>query len=560
MSRRSLLGFLFAALALLCIGCATPVRPSGGPVDSTPPVVVEASPAEGATNVSADRLVLTFSERLDPASGSRALTITPEFATPPEVRVSGRRLTVLFPDTLAAEATYVVTLGTELRDEHGVALPRPITVAFATGATLDRGRISGRLRDPATGAGTAGLVVAAYPLSDTLGTALPDPRGAHPLVYRTEAATDGTFRLDYLREGPYFVVAFEDRNRNRQVDEGELFAAPPAPFVLARADTTRIAPLRPLDLFATALDTIPPQLRRVRALSNRRLALVFDEPVRLVDRTTAWTLADSATGQPRPLHAVYQTPDVPTQMLVLAEAPLTAPVRLTSQGAVADSSGNEVTLDRVVTPSTPADTVTTRFVDFLPPRRSPADSVLLLRPDARPGVRFSQPLDSTAFRTRVTVTGPSGALAYTTTTDDGVRYDLHLVDAPRIFRIEVAGADTTFVRRFAMPGPDALGALLGRVNAPDGAAVLLAAYPEQGLPFTTRAQADGAFALTNLPPGSYRLRLVLDANGNGRWDGGRLTPYEPPEPLRWLAEPVRVRARWETEVESNELLIGSSGD
>jgi hypothetical protein len=42
---------------------------------------------------------------------------------------------------------------------------------------------------------------------------------------------------------------------------------------------------------------------------------------------------------------------------------------------------------------------------------------------------------------------------------------------------------------------------------------------------------------------------VLDRDGDGAWDGGRLAPYAPPEPLRWLPEPVRVRARWETEVE-----------
>ncbi|MDX1421403.1 MAG: Ig-like domain-containing protein [Rubricoccaceae bacterium] len=71
-------------IGALCAACATPVRPSGGPPDTTPPVLVGATPSEGATGVTADRLVLEFSERLDEASVAQALTVTPAFdARPP---------------------------------------------------------------------------------------------------------------------------------------------------------------------------------------------------------------------------------------------------------------------------------------------------------------------------------------------------------------------------------------------------------------------------------------------------------------------------------------------
>ena len=56
------------------------------------------------------------------------------------------------------------------------------------------------------------------------------------------------------------------------------------------------------------------------------------------------------------------------------------------------------------------------------------------------------------------------------------------------------------------------------------------------------------------------MPAFVDRNGNGVWDGGRLVPYEPPEPIRWLDEPVRVRARWDTEVEAGDLVIGRSGN
>lgn len=530
-------------------------------MDTTPPLLVATDPARDTTGVRPDRLTLTFSERLDPAVGAAAVTVAPGFDAPPVVRASGRTLTVVFPDSLLPQATYVVTVGTALRDEHGVALAQPITVAFSTGDRLDRGRLAGRVLDPATGRGVGSLAVAAHPApADSLG-APPDPREAHRLVYRTETDAEGAFRLDYLRPGPYFVVAFEDRNRNRLVDDGERFAAPPA----ARFEATEDSAAAPLpDLFVTALDTIPPQLRRVRSLSSSRLVLSFDEAVRLgPGRTEGWALADSLDASTVfPIRSVWNAPERPQDVTILTDALPARPHRLTLTGnpAVADSSGNPVALDAYFTPSAGADTAAVRFAGFLPEARAPADSVLLLRPGQRPGVRFTQPLDSTALRERVRVLGPEAPLAFTASSDNGLHYDLAIPAAPRTYRVEVAGPDTLFVRRYAAPAPDDLGAILGRAEAPGGAPVLVTAYPAEGAPIVAATDGEGRFALRHLPPGDYRLRLVLDRNGNGVWDGGRLAPYEPPETIRWLPEPVRVRARWDTEVDVFDFQAGSSND
>lgn len=554
-------GFLIGAL---CAACATPVRPSGGPPDTTPPVLVSATPAEGATGVTADRLVLEFSERLNEASVAQALTVTPAFDARPDVRVRGRRVEVVFPDSLRPQTTYVVTLGQGLRDARGVGLAAPRTLAFATGDRLDRGRIAGTVRDPETGAGAGGLAVFAYRLADTT-AALPDPRTAPP-DYRTETTPEGAFQLDYLRPGPFVVVALDDRNRNAQADPGEPFAVAASPTALAvepdgpgpdstagRPDPLGTPPpaarVASLDLFVARLDTIPPAVRTARARSARRVAVRFDEAIQ---RPAQVTLADSASGRALPIEAGWIAPEAPADLMVLSAAPVVAPARLTA--SVADSAGNRSDIRVVIGPSAAPDTAAARFQGFLPPG-SPADSVFLLRPDARPGVRFTQPLDSLALRRHVAVRGVEGPLPFSTETDDGVSSRLRIEGEPRVFRVEVAGPDTLYVRRYARPGPDALGAILGRVEA--GGPVRVEAYPiEGGAPFAAVAEPDGTFALRNLPPGDYRLRLLLDRDGDGSWDGGRLAPYAPPEPLRWLPDPVRVRARWETDVEVLALEAG----
>src|SRR5690606_13309166 len=95
------------------------------------------------------------------------------------------------------------------------------------------------------------------------------------------------------------------------------------------------------------------------------------------------------------------------------------------------------------------------------------------------------------------------------------------------------------------------GELTGTVVAADTTgALVVELYPEPPVgraePRRVRADAAGRFAFRDLPAGTYRLRAFVDRDGDLRWDGGRIAPYTPAEPLTWSTEAHRVRARWET--------------
>ncbi len=541
---------LLAALCILAAGCASPVAPSGGPEDRTPPALESAAPAAGAVNVRADRLVLTFSEAMDETSVAPSLSISPGWATPPEVRTRGHRVEIVFPDSLRANTTYVVGLDTNLKDLHRVALTQPLTLAFATGPQLDRGRIVGRVLDPAAGSAVSGLDIFAYYLPDSAAVSdalalsdaltLPDPTASDP-DYRTQTGTDGTFTLDYLRPGPFFVVAVADGNRNRRADAGEAFAAPFDPISrAAEPDSTRS--LEPLRYFRTRLDTIPPTPMRVRTRSARRFAVRFDEPILLRDRTDAWTLTDSATSATLPVRQVYA--DADPQQLVLVTDSLTArPHRLwlARPAAVTDSSGNAARPDTLVfTPSTEPDTLRTRYLGFLPERggaRIAADSA---------GVLFNEPPDSTTLA-RVAVTDTLDApLPLRLATRDGLRYWI-VPEGYQPFRIAVRDPDSTYTRTVVPRSADERGELAGVVTADGPVLVEILVGETRTL---VPADSTGAFTVAGLPEGETKLRAWVDRNGNGRWDGGRLAPYVPPEPLVFLDAPPSIRPRWETVIDS----------
>jgi len=51
-----------------------------------------------------------------------------------------------------------------------------------------------------------------------------------------------------------------------------------------------------------------------------------------------------------------------------------------------------------------------------------------------------------------------------------------------------------------------------------------------------------------IKPASYRVKLIDDVNGNGKWDTGDDLKGLQPEKVRYYNDPVPVRANWDVEV------------
>ena len=79
-----------------------------------------------------------------------------------------------------------------------------------------------------------------------------------------------------------------------------------------------------------------------------------------------------------------------------------------------------------------------------------------------------------------------------------------------------------------------------------GGAVIWLLLNSSGAPTAHEVDAEGRF--NQLLPGRYRVVMVQDENGDGRWSGARPAKGLHPEPvLRWASE-VDVRAGWEVEI------------
>ncbi|HRQ83964.1 MAG TPA: Ig-like domain-containing protein, partial [Flavobacteriales bacterium] len=74
---------LVLALPLLMAGCAQVKEPQGGPKDTAPPALLDASPAYGSTQFTGNRIVLRFDERVKLDRVRERLLVSPPLALPP---------------------------------------------------------------------------------------------------------------------------------------------------------------------------------------------------------------------------------------------------------------------------------------------------------------------------------------------------------------------------------------------------------------------------------------------------------------------------------------------
>ncbi len=549
-------GKFFLALLWLA-GCAHQVPPTGGPEDKTPPVVVRTVPPNGAVRVPRDvQVEFEFSEKIDRETFPGALFISPHPEGDLKFKFHGRRVRLSFPDSLLPDRTYVLTLGTDLRDNHGVAMAKSYTLAFTTGDSIDHGEISGRVWADKP----QGVALWAYILPDAA-QPFKGPRQRSG-DYITQAGDDGSFRFSYISRGRYRVFAVRDRARNGVYDPGEdEIGIPPADVHITR-DRLRV---QDLHFRLSREDTVRPGISSAEMKHRSMLEIRFDEPVVAPD-TSNWaayfSLQEKDTGKE---HRLLQAARFPLdgRVFYAVTEPLTraADLRLSATG-LTDRAGNP--LDSAYAAyDVPArvnpDTLAPRIL-----RMEPADSATNVELDQPIRLFFSEWMDTTRTEGLLEVVGPGDSAVV-----GRLRWEspFHLRFAPAsgwagrtryTFRPrrenlrDLAGNalfDTSGVRTFTTLDADTLTEISGSVEllpaSGDSLPVVLQLKPVQGKRrYILRLPAPGNFRFQAILPGVYFIDGFLDRNHNGVYDFGKLEPFIPAEQYFVYPDSIKAIPRW----------------
>ncbi len=481
-------------------GCATPLPPTGGEPERTPPQIVTTNPAQGKTFFEGREVRFEFNRFMNRGSASRALRIEPDLGIEYKIGWKRKTMVITFEEKLPDSVTVIISLGTELSDVVNNRIGQPYLLAFSTGAEVDSAGVDIATVSFDNVRGEEGKTVGLFREFGIGETAL----------YMAESDTSGLVRFRYATPGNYEAVLFEDRNRNRRLDEGERFFAAETPVTVA-SDSVKIA----ATITYADQDTIRPTILGVGLMSESRLRVRFSESVRLSNSSTlSIHTPDAQIGA----SWLYSEPSDATVAYAKSNSPLqpatTYKIRV---DGVTDRQGNAVeAYDREFQGSSQPDTTKQRIIR-LPDAGivTPSDSLMVIYGDV---LNESIIIDSLTV-----IDGDRSVKPWTDYRFQANRLYVYRNGGWRIgqqYQIRTWNpADVRFsTYTFRAEDPSTFGSveIIFPANWQEG--LKIAEIVADGDVVFSRATDGSTITIESIPEGTYSLRTWIDRNGNGKWD------------------------------------------
>ncbi|MBX2974107.1 MAG: hypothetical protein KF797_13505, partial [Flavobacteriales bacterium] len=425
--------------------------------------------------------------------------------------------------------TYTFNLGESVKDLTEGNIAAGLAYVVSTGDALDSAVVMGAVTNAFTSANEKEMIVGLYAAGDTAAF-----RTGRP-AYMTRTDATGRFTIANLPHGRYSAFALRDKNANYKYDlPNEEIAFLDSMITLASTDTSTT--------FITMRSFLPASARQqVRSYSvsaDGALELVFARAAESVGVRDVARTGGSLTWTPE-----Y----APTRDTVLLWPSDTT---LLGQGSYEIRVGQHV-LDTL---------------RYRPTRKMPFNTTLTAKLAERSGgasilLRSSRPLTA-VDTTRIILRSDSVDVPFRATRSDdrNIALDftardgmpLQLLVHPKAVRDSYGGFNDTLRASFGTAAERSTGTLQVSVTGLD----LACNYLLQALDGQQRVQMEAPLSADHpvvqwklLAPGMRMLRLVHDANGNGRWDTGEWATLQQPERTWQHVEPVNVRAAWDVKVD-----------
>ena len=595
------LGMIF--VALLIYACANRGYPEGGPKDTTPPKVILEDPVSYTRNFSKKRVNIYFDEFVQLKDINEKFIISPPLKKKPKVHLKGKYVQVDLGDSLKPNTTYSLDFADAISDYNEGNPLGFYRYVFSTGDIVDTLELSGNVVNAESGEPVLNMYVELYSnLNDSMPlTSIPD------YVARTDSS--GFFRITNLRDTLYRVVAIEDANRDyKYTPEAEMFAyldtlVRPVVMPVVRTDTFKVIDkivgqdtltsdsivtseflaYGPNNLYLRLFQEKLTQLYMTddERKSRERLDFVFSIPgenqfeARLWDTTTTeplprnWYLKEHTAGNDtitlwirdssvykrdtlNVILSYFRSDSTGRHVMYADTSRYTFKEKKETErkGKKKEEASAITFLDIKSNVSGDLDLKGRLFLEF----DRPIDKSTLQ------GLKLSQKVDTVFENVAYTLSEDSLKIRRVYVDADwkaGQEYHLQL-DSATVYDL-YGRFNNKFEKKFKVRTEEYYGKLILSVKGIQGNTIIQMYKSENSKSengkrkYTVVREAavnkneEVVFEL--LPEGKYKLRAILDANVNGKWDIGLYLKKQQPEEIIYLPAEISVKQNFDIEQE-----------
>ncbi len=209
---------LYIPIALLFIlsftDCAKRGRPTGGPKDSIPPIIIKSNPENYSINFNEKEIKIYFDEYIKLKELNKELIISPPLKNQPSITPlsTSKFIKIKITDTLNENTTYSINFGKSIVDNNEENAFKYFKYIFSTGSFIDSLSLKGKINDALLLKPESATTVMLYEVNETFSDSivyLEKPT----YITSTQDSTD-TFELSNLKKGDYLLVALKENNND----------------------------------------------------------------------------------------------------------------------------------------------------------------------------------------------------------------------------------------------------------------------------------------------------------------------------------------------------------
>ncbi len=539
-------------MVVLC-GCAKQGMPSGGPKDETPPKVKRTVPENYTLNFVGKEFFIEFDEYVVLKDAENNILVSPPMENKPEFRTKGHGIQVKIKDTLKENTTYLFQFKEAIADfNEGNILPSTEYV-FSTGNYIDSMTLKGKVVEALPNKASEGTVSVWLLSSDQkdklLASATDTSIGKITPMYVTRCEKSGRFVFNNIRPGTYHVVAVEDEDKNMKIGKNEAVGFIDEPIeAMRKTDSVKVDSVmrsavdaNPVNLLISKTTEEVQRLTGSGFKSAGKIQITSFLPMKKPeidaggeelflklnekrDTLTIWTLREKCDS----IQLTLSDPSGIADTLRLKWRPKKGSTKKN------DKPGNILKFNYKQLPY--FDTLSLVSVIPLDKDKCKLDSCIeVINPKDSSKTMCNAVLDSSLMRLSIQYSFKAGE-----------RYEVVAVKG--LFHDIYGNANDSLKETVNVTKTEDYGNvkidIVNEIGNEDNTLIVELLNDKGERKGEPKKSQGGIVEFRNLKPDKYRIRVIVDENGNGKWDAGDFWEQRQPERVVFLDKTLDVRANW----------------
>lgn len=592
---KRMIGRLFFITVMIVVfsSCAKISQPSGGPVDKLPPVVIKSDPVNGVRNFRGNKLEVQFDEYVVLDNINEKFMVSPPMKKKPRVFIRGKSVNVEFDEKLKDSTTYTFYFLDAIRDLNAGNILQNYQFVFSTGPIIDSLSVTGNVYNSFNLEIPEKTEVIMYrELADSAVV-------KHLPEYITRVDPTGYFRIDNVRPGTYRLYGLKDGDNSKNYNLPDEDFAFMDSTILVTSEKNYIPPPK-IVKDSTVIKKIPVKSAAPvkETKTQKKPELKIPEPVTLTGEFPLYIFAALKKAH----YLASSKRDLKYQLLFILSLPpdsmkfdFSIP-GTESKAYLTEPSRNRDTLKIWLTdsalysqpqiktilryPFTDSLGITgykqdTIIMRFLAPKvirgtkvkRTPFTFESNINAGSlKPGQRiyftsktpFRQPDTSRIKLYEIVQTARqkvpfqllkdsinSCSYFLDTKLAEGKKY-LFIADSASFGNIYNESSDS-LGRNFSVRERDSYCKLTLEVKNYTGDMIIQLLDKAEKLVAQNFIKKEGKIVFPLLEVGFYRVKVIYDLNGDGKWTTGDFNTHRQPEPVSYYPDEIEFKSGWELE-------------